>query len=162
VNEDFQEFFALLNRQGVEFLVIGGVAYNYHAPPRATKDIDVWVGPSRANLERLRTALAEFGLDVSEVDVDVLSQNPRVLMIGRVPNRIDVLTRPDGLVWDEAWQRRLTVDYGTSPIGILSIADLIQGKRAAGRPRDLADVAMLEKIVARQGRKKRRDDPPRP
>lgn len=154
MNEDFQEFFALLNRLGVEFLVIGGVAYNYHAPPRATKDIDVWVEPSRMNLERLILALAEFGLDVTEVDVDVLSQNARVLMIGRVPNRIDVLTRPDGLVWDEAWGRRLTVDYGASPIGVLSIVDLIQGKRAAGRPRDLADVAMLEKILSRQNRKR--------
>lgn len=152
MNEDFEEFFALLHRHGVDFLVIGGVAYNYHAPPRATKDIDVWVGPSQANLERLLRALAELGLDVVEVDVDALIQNARVLMIGRVPNRIDVLTRPDGLVWEEAWLRRIMVDYGTSPIGILSIADLILGKRAAGRPRDLADVAMLEKIVARQHR----------
>lgn len=103
---------------------------------------------------------AEFGLDVAEVDVDTLVQNARVLMIGRVPNRVDVLTRPDGLVWDEAWRRRITLGYGAAPIGVLSIIDLIQSKRAAGRPRDLADVAMLEKIVARQQRR-RRDEPDR-
>ena len=36
MNQDFAEFFALLNAKKVEFLVIGGVAYNFHAPPRAT------------------------------------------------------------------------------------------------------------------------------
>jgi hypothetical protein len=41
INDDFREFFALLNARRVELLVIGGVAYNFHASPRATKDIDL-------------------------------------------------------------------------------------------------------------------------
>src|SRR5262245_54053077 len=41
MNQDFKEFFKSLNARGVEFLVVGGVAYNFYAPPRATKDIDV-------------------------------------------------------------------------------------------------------------------------
>src|SRR5437773_2283996 len=39
MNPDFREFFALLIRHDVHFAVIGGVAYNHYAPPRATKDI---------------------------------------------------------------------------------------------------------------------------
>jgi hypothetical protein len=31
-------------------------------------------------------------------------------------------------------------------VALLAIEDLIASKRAAGRPRDLADVSMLEKI----------------
>jgi hypothetical protein len=38
MNQDFKEFFRSLNARNVEFLVVGGVAYNFHAPPRATKE----------------------------------------------------------------------------------------------------------------------------
>lgn len=107
MNEDFAAFFGLLNQHGVEFLIIGGVAYNFYAPPRATKDIDVWVRPTRANLERLVDALAAFGLPTSTIDLDDLVTTARVLMIGRAPTRIDVLTRPDGLDWEGAWSRRV-------------------------------------------------------
>lgn len=117
MNRDFAEFFALLNQHGVEFLITGGVAYNFHAPPRATKDIEL---------------------------------APRVLMIGRAPTRIDVLTRPDGVDWVGAWSRRMNTDYGDVPISVLAIEDLFSSKRAAGRPRDLADVSMLEKTLARK------------
>jgi hypothetical protein len=150
VNEDFSDFFALLNRHAVEFLIIGGVAYNFHAPPRATKDIDVWVRPSRDNLERLVSALDEFGLPTQGIDIDELMVVPRVLMIGRAPTRIDLLTRPDGLDWEGAWSRRVETSYGAGAVALLAIEDLIASKRAAGRPRDLADVSMLEKIRGRK------------
>jgi hypothetical protein len=150
VNKDFSDFFALLNRYDVEFLIIGGVAYIFYAPPRATKDIDVWIRPTRANLERLVAALDEFGVPTQAIDIDELMVMPRVLMIGRAPTRIDLLTRPDGLVWEQAWSQRVETTYGAdataNTVALLAIDDLIASKRAAGRPRDLADVSMLEKI----------------
>jgi len=150
MNQDFCEFFALLNARNVEFLLIGGVAYNYHAPPRATKDIDIWVRPQRANLERLIAAIAEFGFPIDGLDVVDLESSERVLMLGRVPNRIDVLTRPKGPGWDEVWPHRVAATYGEVPIQLISAADLIAAKRAVGRPRDLADAATLEEIEERR------------
>jgi hypothetical protein len=82
VNSDFADFFALLNQHGVEFLVIGGVAYNFHAPPRATKDIDVWVRPTRTNLER---TLA--GAELLE-DLDLGATRPGARGV-RAADRID-------------------------------------------------------------------------
>lgn len=150
MNQDFREFFALLNARNVEFLLIGGVAYNYHAPPRATKDIDIWVRPERDNLERLVDAIAEFGFPIESLDVEDLESSERVLMLGRVPNRIDILTRPKGPGWGEAWPRRVAAAYGDVPIQLISSTDLIAAKRAAGRPRDLADAAMLEDVEKRR------------
>lgn len=146
MNRDFKEFFASLNDRRVEFLVIGGVAYNFHAPPRATKDIDVWVRPTSGNLQRLLAAIAAFGFPTHDIDLADLAANPRVLMLGRVPFRIDILTRPAGVDWDSAWPRRAAGDYDGVPVGYLSRIDLIAAKRAAGRPRDLADVAELERL----------------
>jgi hypothetical protein len=61
MNQDFKEFFKSLNARGVEFLVVGGVAYNFYAPPRATKDIDVWIRPTAENATAFLTALRISG-----------------------------------------------------------------------------------------------------
>ena len=145
MNQDFKEFFALLNVRGVEFLVLGGVAYNFYAPPRATKDIDIWIRPSIDNAERFLAALSEFGFQHGIVATALVEQD-KVLMLGRPPNRIDVLTRPDGLSWEPCWARRVPSDYAGEPIAFVSIDDLIDSKRAAARDQDLVDVRKLEKI----------------
>ena len=150
VNRDFEEFFASLNASRVRYLLIGGVAYNFYAPPRATKDIDVWVDPARQNLRLLIAAIGAFGFPTDSIELDVLAATTTVLMLGRVPNRIDVLTRPAGLDWSGAWERRVEGSYGDTPVGILSLKDLLQAKRAAGRPRDLADALTLEEIARRR------------
>src|ERR1700722_9835663 len=98
MSRDFRDFFVALQEHGVEFLLIGGVAYNVYAPPRATKDIDVWVRPTRENIARLLSAIGAFGFPVEGLDVDMLaSEKGQVVMLGQVPNRIDVLSRPSGL-----------------------------------------------------------------
>ncbi len=150
-NKDFREFFELLNDLSVEFLIIGGVAYNFYAPPRATKDIDIWVNPESDNCAKLIIAIANFGFPIGDLAVDDISSNPRVMMLGRVPNRIDILTFPDGVVWSQAEPRSVHEQYDGVPVRVLGIDDLVLSKRAAGRPRDLADVAMLEEIRARGG-----------
>ena len=135
MNQDFKEFFASLNTRKVDYLIIGGVAFNFHATPRATKDIDVWVAPSLANLQAFLDALTAFGFK-HELQAASLVSESRVLMLGRVPNRIDVLTQPSGLVWEQCWANRVLADYDGEPVAFLSIANLIEAKRAAGRPQD--------------------------
>jgi hypothetical protein len=155
MSHDFRDFFRALQQHAVEFLLIGGVAYNVHAPPRATKDIDVWVRPTRENVTRLVEAIRAFGFPVEELDVDSLSaEKGQVLMLGQVPNRIDILTRPKGLVWEHAWARHEVTRYEDVDVPLLDIETLLIAKRAAGRPRDLADAAMLEKIL-KSGRERR-------
>jgi hypothetical protein len=42
-----------------------------HAQPRATKDLDLWVSPERANAAALFKALTEFGAPMEGLDVIV-------------------------------------------------------------------------------------------
>jgi len=51
LNPDFKEFIALLNKNRVRYLVIGGYAVAFHGHPRYTKDIDLWIW---ADLEHLK------------------------------------------------------------------------------------------------------------
>jgi len=155
MNQDFKEFFKSLNARGVEFLVVGGVAYNFYAPPRATKDIDVWIRPTAANATAFLTALSDFGF-AHQLDAKELVEKDKVLILGRPPNRIDVLTKPDGISWDACWSRRVPSDYAGEPIAYLSLEDLVASKLAAARDQDLVDAKKLRVIADRLRDKKPR------
>jgi len=151
IHPDFEEFFALLNARKIRFLVIGGVARNAYVEPRFTRDIDIWIEPLRANCERLLEALHEFGFPAEQIDIDELLTLPKVIFLGVAPWRIDLLTRPSGLEFNGCWHRRTAGNYGRAAVSYLGMDDLITGKRAAGRMRDLADVADLERARERWG-----------
>jgi hypothetical protein len=51
--EDFKDFLKLLNFHKVEYLLIGGYAVGYHGYPRATADMDIWIGISKNNAQKL-------------------------------------------------------------------------------------------------------------
>jgi hypothetical protein len=51
---DFVELLAAFAEAGVEYLLVGGYAVGFHAEPRATKDMDLWIGGSSENVEAPR------------------------------------------------------------------------------------------------------------
>lgn len=155
MNQDFKEFFKSLNARGVEFLVVGGVAYNFYAPPRATKDIDVWIRPTQENAVAFLSALRDFGF-AHDLDAKELVERDKVLILGRAPNRIDVLTKPDGIAWDECWSRRTPSDYAGEPIAYLSLEDLVASKLAAARDQDIVDAKKLQVIAEKLRERKPR------
>ena len=59
--------------------------------------------------------------------------------------RIDVQTSTPGLDFKEAWSRRVTMTYQGQDFHVVSKADLIAAKKAAGRAVDLEDVRLLER-----------------
>jgi len=63
--------------------------------------------------------------------------------LGRPPLRIDVMTSVDGLTFPEAWDDRLVVEFADQSVGFLGREGLLKNKRASGRPKDLADIALL-------------------
>jgi hypothetical protein len=58
LNQDFKEFIASLNANGVRYLVVGGYAVALHGYPRYTKDIDIWVDMTAENASKILKALA--------------------------------------------------------------------------------------------------------
>jgi predicted nucleotidyltransferase len=61
---DIRGILAELNRAGVEFLVIGGVAVGFHGYVRATKDVDVVPSPDPQNIQRLARVLRELDAEI--------------------------------------------------------------------------------------------------
>jgi hypothetical protein len=134
-----------LSAEGAEFLVVGAHAVMFHSGPRFTKDLDLWVRPSRENAQRVFRALATFGAPLSDLTVDDLAVAGTIFQIGVAPNRIDVMTSIDAVDFDGAWSRRVPTSYDALPIAVLAVEDLIANKSAAARPQDLLDVETLKR-----------------
>jgi hypothetical protein len=149
VNADFRDLFAALNDAGAEYLVVGGYAFSFHAFPRFTKDLDIWIRATPDNAARVHAALTVFGAPLDDVAESDLASEGLIFQIGVVPNRIDILTSVSGVEFDEAWQDREETRYGDQTICLISRAHLIQNKRAVGRPQDLVDADQLERELDR-------------
>ena len=140
---DFEDFFRLLESNGVEYMVVGGYAVAFHGYPRFTKDIDVFFEASPANAARLRAALVAFGFQATTVPDEVLLKPEAVIAIGVEPARIDLLNRIDGVSFEDARGSVVRGRYGTIDVTFIGRDALIRNKRASGRPRDLGDLEEL-------------------
>jgi len=143
LNRDFAEMLSALSEEGARYLLVGAYALAAHGLPRATGDIDVWVAPTRPNAARVLRALRRFGAPLFDLTLADLARPGTVFQMGVPPRRIDVLTSIDGVEFKEAWPNRLRARLGDHEVDVLGRDDLIRNKRAAGRPKDLVDVAAL-------------------
>jgi len=82
--------------------------------------------------------------------VDDLVNEQTVFQIGVAPVRIDILSGIDGVAFEEAWSRRVSASLGACEVSVLSLIDLAANKRAAGRPKDLADLVWIEQEIKRE------------
>ncbi|MEX2253046.1 MAG: DUF6036 family nucleotidyltransferase [Thermoleophilaceae bacterium] len=152
---DTRGLLEVLERHGVEYVVVGGVAVQAHGHFRSTADLDVIPSPGLANVSRLAEALAEleaegFGtsrpVDVS--DPQLLRRAPMIPLMTR-HGRLDLLAIgvTDGTprTYDELRRRALEVELGDVTVAIAGTDDLIRMKRATGRDRDLDDIAALSR-----------------
>lgn len=145
VNPDFRDLFAALNDANAKYLLVGGYAVAFHEQPRFTKDLDLWIEASEENARRVYTALQAFGASLQNLTEADLTRPDTIFQIGIAPNRIDVITSIDGVTFAQAWPERESSSYGDQNIHVIGRMDLIQNKRASGRPQDLLDVTVLER-----------------
>jgi hypothetical protein len=145
VNEDFRDLLRALSDADARFLVVGAYAVSYHAEPRATGDLDIWIDAAPDNAERVHRALAAFGAPLAELTVADLTRAETVFQMGVVPRRIDILTSITGVTFAEAWPQRIAAHYGGARFPIIGLHALLKNKQALGRPRDLLDLDLLRR-----------------
>jgi len=94
---DFEDMLLLLEKHLVRYLIIGGLAFIYHAKPRYTKDMDLWLDPILENVKRANKALAEFGSPFLLTP----EKKEEILQIGIAPDRIGIMGKllPTGSTW---------------------------------------------------------------
>jgi hypothetical protein len=70
----------------------------------------------------------------------------KVMHIGEKPNKIDFLTKAQGLTYDEADKGKKMLPMKDQLIPVIQYDHLIVLKMIAGRPQDKADVDVLQRI----------------
>lgn len=126
---------------------MGGHAYSIHREPRTTKDLDIFIDATNENSIKVFAALAEFGAPLAGYTPDDFAHEDGTwYVMGRPPERIDVLQRIDGKAFTTAWENRDESELFGVPVHVISVDDLIDNKLAAGRPQDLLDVENLRKF----------------
>ena len=149
---DFKELLSILNGEKVKYRVVGGHAVSLHAQPRATKDLDIFIKPDKANAAALFRALTKFGAPLEDLKPDDFAERGSFFRMGMPPVMVDILPEISGIEFDQAWRRRVmaTIDSTTGlQVPFISATDLIAAKEAAGRAQDLADVEALRNAKAR-------------
>jgi hypothetical protein len=153
IPHDFREFLKLLNQHRVRYLVVGGYSVAYHGYPRYTGDIDIYVAISSRNAVALAKVFRDFGFADGGPDPAAFQERGQVIRIGREPMRLEILNAIDGVSFDACFRRRTRARLDNLTINFIGYDDLLKNKRCAGRPKDLADVAVL-------GKKRQCADPP--
>lgn len=142
--QDFEDFVSLLNDHSVRYMVVGGYALAFHGKPRHTGDLDIWIGISEQNAEKMLHVVTDFGLGSLGFTLDDFLKEGYITQIGYPPLRIDILNSIDGVEFDEAYKNKQEIDLDGLTVVYIGLNDFIQNKTASGRARDLSDIKELK------------------
>lgn len=151
------EVFAALERHGVRYVLIGGLAAILHGATHVTSDADIVPEIGRENLERLSAALKELNARIrvagepEGVPFDHSGESlSRVQTWNLVTDRgnLDITFVPSGTRGydDLARDARPVVVRGIA-VPVASLADVIRSKEAAGRDKDRLVLPVLRRIL---------------
>jgi predicted nucleotidyltransferase len=140
--------------KGIRYAIVGGHAVALHGAVRGTVDVDIALAWNLGSLKAAEQALNEIDLisrlPVTADDVfqfrDEYVQN-RNLIGWNFYNPDNLAEQVDIVITYDLKGRKLErIDTASGQVRILGLRDLIEMKRASGRPQDLEDVNALEKL----------------
>lgn len=164
---EFSRVLEILERHGVRFVLIGGLATVHWGSPFPTEDVDITPARGIENLDRLSAALTEMDARIrtaSEADRLPSPHTGASLADAAVWNLttehgdLDISFIPDGtrgyddLIRDASHERL----YGVE-VRVASLADVIRSKQAANRPKDQRVLPTLRRILASRNPRNRSD-----
>lgn len=140
--DDFRDFLSLLNAKQVEYLVVGGWALGVHGYVRATGDMDIWIGIENENLDKMISAILEFGVPEG-ITREFFKEKGNAFRMGMPPMRIEIITHATGIDFPQSYLRKIEIEADGVTIPFLAYEDLVKNKRSSGRLKDLADLEGL-------------------
>lgn len=147
-NPDFKDFITCLNKQKVEYMVVGGYAVILRGYSRSTGDMDIWVNKTKENYKLLQKAITEFGLPEIAVPAEnFFSEQFDVFSFGRPPYAIEILTALKGISSFEEAYKLSTIERADGfEVRVIHLKHLIASKKAASRHKDKNDIENLPSV----------------
>ncbi len=135
-----------LEREKVEYVLVGGVALNVHGIVRATQDVDIFVKPEQENVDRLKKALRAVWKDpeIEELRYEELKGDYAAIRYGPPDEDfvIDLMTRlGDAFRFEDLAAE--TVSWAGVNVKVATPETLYKMKKDTLRLVDRADAAEL-------------------
>lgn len=143
--EDLARICRALNEAGARYLLIGGFAVIARGGARTTKDIDLLIDASPANVARVKQGLRV--LEDRAVE-EVADEDVARYAVVRVADEVVValMARACGIDYETAARDREVVTIGGVSIPTASLRTLIRTKDTV-RPSDAADRRYLQELL---------------
>jgi hypothetical protein len=143
-------FFKHLTQQKVSFILVGGLAVNYHGFNRSTGDIDIWINDSIDNRIKFISALKNYGIEGAEVytDLPFIAGYSELMLDNGV--RIDLMSELQFFKkenYNDCYKIANEFDLTEEvKIKVLHVNTLISEKEQSKRPKDTLDAEALKKL----------------
>jgi len=135
-----QQVAAAFSKHGVDYMFIGKSGAILLGYPGTTQDLDIFPRRDIENGKRIVDALVEIGFPVTvEMEAEIV-RGKDFVQIKNGPFDIDLVFAPDGIESYDVAKERVDLSSG---FPVANINDIIESKRAAGRPRDAIELPQL-------------------
>jgi predicted nucleotidyltransferase len=150
LGEKYLKIIESLNKQGVEYILIGGLAVIYHGMPRLTQDIDLFIEMNETNVDNLRKALNNIYNDsfIDEITYEELNKYS-VIRYG-TPDKfyIDIIYK----LGENSYEN---LDFENKEINTINVKlaseeTLIKLKSNTLRPKDEMDILYLKESIKKK------------
>jgi hypothetical protein len=148
---------AILNEEGVDYVVVGGFAAVIRGSSLSTRDIDIVPSRDSGNLDRLGRALRRLGAqvrtdgdpDAAPLDGPFLANMPLRLNLVTNFGEMDLTFLPAGRAGGyDGWLHSATEEEVSDGllVFVAGLEDIIDSKQAANRPKDQMALPYLESL----------------
>ena len=138
--EAYSDVFERLEREGLRYVVIGGVAVVMRGHVRPVSDLDIVVGSEPEEMNRAVGVLCGLGF------VPSILLPPSFLTVLRLfdpsQREVNLIFRPH-VPFAELWEGCEAMRLGRGIVRVASLEHVLRAKRIDGRPRDLSDIEAL-------------------
>lgn len=159
VTSSFEQILRTLCDHGVDFILVGGVSGVLHGAPVTTQDVDVVHSRAEDNVAALLEALADLDALFRDIAGRRLRPNqshlvtPGHQLLDTRYGRLDLLgSLGDGRGYPELLDVSEEMEVAGMALRVLNLDELIEVKRAAGRPKDKMMVMILEHTLRERDR----------
>jgi hypothetical protein len=154
-----EELVGELNRHGVRYVLIGGLAALLHGSPYITYDSDICPARDASNLERLAGALialdARIRAEGAEAELP-FDRSPQFLARMEILNlvtrhgNLDISFRPSGTAgYEDLARGAVWYEFGAHRVWVASLLDVVRSKQAANRDKDRLVLPVLRELLER-------------
>jgi len=157
---DPEAILATLERHGVAYVLIGGLAATLYGSPHVTTDVDITPDAEPENLARLAAALIDLDArlrvenEPKGVSFDRSAEALAGADVWNLQTRhgaLDLTITPAGTSgYDDLRRDAVVLEIRGTQVVVASLGDIIRSKEAAGREKDRLTLPTLRRILEEQ------------